>query len=54
MRRWIVEQRAQGRQWLVWLSVSPLALFYLTAMVFIINEEIFQGVFAFTIHPLED
>src|SRR6185312_4822605 len=43
VRRWIVEQRAQGRQWLVWLSVSPLALFYLTAMVFIINEELFTG-----------
>ena len=24
VRRWIVEQRAEGRQWLVWLSVSPL------------------------------
>ena len=43
MRRWITEHRAEGRQWLVWLTVSPLALFYLTAMVFIINEEIFTG-----------
>jgi len=43
VRRWIVDQRAEGRQWLVWLTVSPLALFYLTAMVFIINEELFTG-----------
>jgi sulfoxide reductase heme-binding subunit YedZ len=43
VRRWIVEQRTEGRQWLVWLSVAPLALFYLTAMVFIVNEEFFTG-----------
>jgi DMSO/TMAO reductase YedYZ heme-binding membrane subunit len=52
VRRWIVEQRAQGRQWLVWLSVSPLALFYLTAMVFIINEEFFTGLKVITMTNL--
>src|SRR5262249_19487047 len=47
VRRWIVEQRAEGRQWLVWLAVSPLAVFYLIAMAFIVHEEFFtrlQGI----------
>jgi DMSO/TMAO reductase YedYZ heme-binding membrane subunit len=54
VRRWIVEQRAEGRAWLVWLAIMPLAALYILGFTFIINEEIFQGVFAFTIHPLED
>jgi sulfoxide reductase heme-binding subunit YedZ len=51
VRRWIVEQRAQGRQWLVWATVAPLAAFYLTAMAFLVNEEIFTGTMAITLHP---
>jgi DMSO/TMAO reductase YedYZ heme-binding membrane subunit len=54
VRRWITEQRAEGRQWLVWLAVAPLAVFYITAMAFIVNEEIFQGTGAFTLHPHVD
>src|SRR5215470_8900747 len=44
VRRWVTEQRAEGRQWLVWLTISPLAVFYITAMVFIINNEFFIGI----------
>ena len=51
VRRWIVEQRAQGRQWLVWVTVAPLAVFYLTAMAFLVNEEIFTGTMAITLNP---
>ena len=54
VRRWIVEQRAEGRAWLVWLAVMPLAALYILGFTYIINEEIFQGVLAFTIHPLAD
>jgi DMSO/TMAO reductase YedYZ heme-binding membrane subunit len=54
VRRWITEQRAEGRQWLVWLTVSPLILFYVTSMAFIINNEIFQGTQAITLSPIED
>jgi len=28
---------------LVWLTFAPLALFYLIAMAFIVNEEFFTG-----------
>src|SRR6266516_1239411 len=54
VRRWIVEQRAGGRAWLVWLAIMPLAALYILGFTYIINEEIFQGVLAFTIHPLAD
>jgi DMSO/TMAO reductase YedYZ heme-binding membrane subunit len=54
VRRWIVEQRAQDRQWLVWLAVAPMAVFYLTAMAFIVNEEIFTGTMAITLRPPAD
>jgi sulfoxide reductase heme-binding subunit YedZ len=52
VRRWIVEQRAEGRQWLVWLAVSPLAVFYITAMAFIVNEEFFTGLKVITMTHL--
>jgi methionine sulfoxide reductase heme-binding subunit len=51
VRRWIVEQRAQGRQWLVWVTVAPMAVFYLTAVAFLVNEEIFTGTMAITLNP---
>src|SRR5215471_18082711 len=54
VRRWIVEQRAQGRQWLVWLAVAPIAVFYLTGMAFLVNEEFFTGTMAMTLHPPAD
>jgi len=51
VRRWVTELRAQGRQWIVWATFAPLILLYITAMVFIINEEIFTGTMAIMIHP---
>jgi len=52
VRRWIVERRAGGRQWLVWLAVSPLAVLYITAMAFIVNEEFFTGLKVITMTHL--
>jgi methionine sulfoxide reductase heme-binding subunit len=54
VRRWVTEQRAQGRQWVVWAAFAPLIVFYVTAMAFIINNEIFQGTQAITLSPIED
>jgi len=51
VRRWVTEQRAEGRQWLVWLTLSPLIMLYITAMVFLINEEFFTGIMAITLRP---
>src|SRR6266480_696931 len=54
VRRWITEQRADGRQWLVWLTVSPLIVLYVTSMVFIINNEMFIGTQAIQLQAIED
>jgi DMSO/TMAO reductase YedYZ heme-binding membrane subunit len=54
VRRWIIEQRTNGRAWLVWLTVSPMVVLWVVGFAFIINEEFFQGHLAFTIHPAED
>jgi DMSO/TMAO reductase YedYZ heme-binding membrane subunit len=51
VRRWVTEQRAQGRQWMVYLTFAPLAVFYVTALAFIVNEEFFTGTMAITLHP---
>src|SRR5215475_3341101 len=51
VRRWVTDQRAEGRQWLVWLTLSPLIVLYVTAMVFLINEEIFTGTMSILLHP---
>ena len=39
---------------MVWLTLAPLAVFYITSMAFIINNEIFQGMQAITLQPIED
>ncbi len=51
VKRWITEQRAAGRQRLVWLAVMPLAAAFILGLIFIINEEIFTGVKVMTMHP---
>jgi len=54
VRRWVSEQRTQGRQWLVWLVFAPLFVLYAVGFVYIINEEIFTGTMAITMHPPAD
>jgi len=43
VRRWVIEQRTNGRAWLPWLALSPLIAFYILGFIFIINEEFFTG-----------
>jgi len=54
VRRWVTEQRAEGRAWVVWLTLSPLFVLYLIAMFFLINEELFTGFKAITLTPPAD
>ena len=54
VRRWVARQRADGRQWLVWLAVMPLAVLFILGFTFIINEEIFTGTLLFTLHTPAD
>ena len=54
VRRWIGRQQKADRNWLVYLAVVPLGALFMLGFVFIVNEEIFKGVGAFTLHPAAD
>jgi DMSO/TMAO reductase YedYZ heme-binding membrane subunit len=54
VRRWIAMQRATGRQRRMWLAIAPLAALYIAGFAFIINEEIFTGTMAITLHSPAD
>ena len=54
VRRWASAQQKAGRGWLVSLVCVPLALLFLLGFVFIVNEEIFKGTAAFSLHPDTD
>lgn len=51
VKRWVLEKRQAGEQWKVWVAIAPMAVLYLTAFAFIINEEIFTGLKVLTLHP---
>jgi len=52
VRRWVIEQRTNGRAWLPWLALSPLIAFYVLGFIFIINEEFFTGLKVITMTNL--
>lgn len=54
VKRWVVETRASGRQWLVWTTFAPLLALYVLGMGYIINEEILTGTFVMTMHIPSD
>lgn len=54
VRRWVGQQRAAGKQWRVWLAMTPLAVLYVVGFCYIVNEEIFTGTEAITMHPPAD
>jgi sulfoxide reductase heme-binding subunit YedZ len=51
VKRWIVAQQKEGRNWLVYLVVAPIFALFLFGLIFIVNEEIFKGLDSFTEHP---
>jgi DMSO/TMAO reductase YedYZ heme-binding membrane subunit len=54
VRRWVTRQQKAGRDWLVYVLITPLALLFVLGFAFIVNEEIFKGVAAFALHPSAD
>jgi DMSO/TMAO reductase YedYZ heme-binding membrane subunit len=54
VRRWVGEQRAAGRQHLVYFVMLPLIVLFLLGFIYIINEEIFTGTMALTLRPPND
>jgi DMSO/TMAO reductase YedYZ heme-binding membrane subunit len=54
VKRWIGSQQKDDRQWLVNLAVLPLAILFVLAFSFMVNEEIFKGVALFSLHPINN
>lgn len=52
VKRWVAAKQQEGRQWIVNAVFVPLALLYILFFIFIINEEIFKGVSAFRLQPV--
>jgi DMSO/TMAO reductase YedYZ heme-binding membrane subunit len=51
VKRWIAARQREGRNWLVWVTIAPIAALFIFAMIFIVNEEIFKGLDSFVEHP---
>jgi len=54
VRRWVARQQKAGHEWLIYVLVIPFALLFVLGFAFIVNEEIFKGVAAFSLHPISD
>jgi DMSO/TMAO reductase YedYZ heme-binding membrane subunit len=51
VKRWIAARQKEGREWLVWLTITPIFALFVFGMIFIWNEELFKGVDSFIEHP---
>ncbi len=51
VKRWIAARQQEGRDWLVWLTITPIFLLFVFGMIFIINEEFFKGINSFDETP---
>ena len=54
VKRWVTEQQRAGREWKVYLAVTPLALLFVLGFAFMLNEEIAKGTGAFLLHAEDD
>jgi DMSO/TMAO reductase YedYZ heme-binding membrane subunit len=51
VKRWIAARQKEGRNWLVWLVITPIFLLFVFGFIFIMNEQIFKGVDSFNETP---
>jgi methionine sulfoxide reductase heme-binding subunit len=51
VKRWIAARQAEGRNWLVWMTILPLFALFVFGMIFILNEEFFKGINSFKETP---
>jgi DMSO/TMAO reductase YedYZ heme-binding membrane subunit len=51
VKRWIAARQKEGRNWLVWLTITPIFLLFVFGFIFIMNEQIFKGVNSFNETP---
>jgi methionine sulfoxide reductase heme-binding subunit len=52
VKRWVAEQQRAGRERVVYMVFLPLMALYVLFFTFIVNEEIFKGVSAFRLQPV--
>jgi methionine sulfoxide reductase heme-binding subunit len=52
VKRWVARQQQAGRERAVYLAFLPLATLYALFFAYIVNEEIFKGVSAFRLQPV--
>ncbi|HYA53708.1 MAG TPA: hypothetical protein VEG33_21370, partial [Streptosporangiaceae bacterium] len=53
VKRWAARQHRAGREKVVYLVFLPLAALYIIFFAYIVNEEIFKGVSAFRLQPVD-
>jgi sulfoxide reductase heme-binding subunit YedZ len=51
VKRWIAAQQKEGRNWLVYLVITPIFALFVFGLIYIVNEELFKGIDSFTEHP---
>ncbi len=51
VKRWIAARQSEGRNWLVYLTITPIFALFIFGFIFIVNEEIFKGIGSFSEHP---
>ncbi len=51
VKRWIAARQKEGRNWLVWVTITPVFALFIFGMIFIVNEEIFKGIDSFKETP---
>ena len=54
VKRWVARQQWAGRDRVVYLTFLPLAALCALFFVYIVNEEIFKGVSAFRLQPVDE
>jgi DMSO/TMAO reductase YedYZ heme-binding membrane subunit len=51
VKRWITARQKEGRNWLVWLVITPIFALFVFGFIFIMNEQIFKGLDSFNETP---
>jgi methionine sulfoxide reductase heme-binding subunit len=54
VKRWIAARQKEGRNWLVYVTITPIFALFVFGMIFLINEEIFKGIDMFNNTPSQE
>jgi DMSO/TMAO reductase YedYZ heme-binding membrane subunit len=51
VKRWIAARQKEGRNWLVYVTITPIFALFVLGLIFVIDEEIFKGIDSFLNTP---